>query len=146
MRPFFKGFPFKSPAKREFLDQPGRKVGVLAGIKKSTVRKALEDIREKYKGTLEVTTSGSGYYIEVTNKGSSKAVAAKILADKLGADLKNAAALGDSGNDLEIFKVVGYPIAVAGATKAVEAQAKYKTASAKHDGVAKAVTSLTKNL
>lgn len=120
-----------------------RKIGILPGLSKKKTKKVDQQIKEKYPN-VEVARTGSGYYIEITNKGITKAFGATELSKIMDWNLENCVAIGDSMNDYPLFKVVGYPIAMKNSLPELFEIAKYTTDSDKNDGVAKAIKSLEK--
>jgi Cof subfamily protein (haloacid dehalogenase superfamily) len=111
---------------------------------KKYINKMVIQLKQEFGNVAEITTSGGGYYIEITAKGVSKGAAIKYLTNHLDISLKNSAAIGDSMNDYSGFEVVGYHIAMKNAVPALKEISKYETASVDDDGVAKAITSLFK--
>lgn len=145
MRPFFHNVKWVNSKKLILKDEPARKIGVIAGTKKR-VRKEFDLINKlDISNKLELTTSGSGFFIEINKKGISKASGAKYLSKLLKIPLKNCAALGDSMNDYEIFKVVGMPIAMKNSNKKLKDVAKFETDLSKNNGVAKSVKNIYLN-
>lgn len=61
--------------------------------------------------------------LDVTAAGVHKGSALRLLADHLGLDLSQVAALGDSFNDLTMFEAAGLAIAMGNASPAVKAEA-----------------------
>ncbi len=111
------------------------KVGILCLSRDET--SSLRDKLTKKFTNLEFHISGKGFYIEGTQKGFNKGTAAKKLASELDIDLKHSAAIGDSMNDYELFKVVGHPISMKNGNKQLKKISKYITANNKNSGVAK---------
>ncbi len=64
-------------------------------------------------------------YLEVVPKGADKGTGIKMLADKLGIDIKNVYGIGDFYNDIPMLKTVGHPAVVAGAPKEIEQLAEF---------------------
>lgn len=78
-------------------------------------------------------------YIDIMKKGSSKANAIKILADYLHIHKEEIIAMGDGANDLPMFEVAGYRVAMENGNEKLKAQADYITTTNNQDGVAKAL-------
>jgi len=74
-------------------------------------------------------------YVEIVNPKANKGVALEWLIKKLGYDLSDVMAFGDSENDVELFKRVGIPIAVANADPLLKKYARYVTKAPLGDGV-----------
>ena len=70
---------------------------------------AVKYLAEKYKDEYSISFSHSDN-IEVNAKGVSKGDAIKTLCEMLNIDLADTMCFGDSGNDIEMFKVVGIPV------------------------------------
>lgn len=78
-------------------------------------------------------------YIDVMKKGSTKANAMKILIDYLNIRKEEVIAIGDGGNDIPMFEVAGYKIAMGNASIELKQKADYITDTNNSDGVAKAL-------
>lgn len=78
-------------------------------------------------------------YVEVVNPKANKGVALEKLLEKLGYDLSEVMAFGDSENDVEVFKRVGLAIAVSNAEPALKRYAHYVTKAPLGDGVVEAL-------
>ncbi|MBC7332217.1 MAG: HAD family phosphatase [Synergistetes bacterium] len=74
-------------------------------------------------------------YVEVVNPKANKGTALEWILEKLGYNLDQVMAFGDSENDIEIFKRVGLPIAVSNADPALKKHAYYVTKRPLGDGV-----------
>lgn len=74
--------------------------------------------REKYDDKLLVVESGNGW-LDFMPKGSGKGPALGILARRMGFDLKETAAFGDSENDISMLQAVGCGFAMSFAGEAV---------------------------
>lgn len=75
-------------------------------------------LREYLPEGLSMHHSAGG--IDITPTKIDKAVACRQLAKKLGTDLKDAIAIGDSGGDLPLLKIVGHPACPANAFQTVK--------------------------
>ncbi len=119
-----------------------RKIGFLPQILSlKKIKKTVAELNIKFPN-LEIGLVGPGRFIEVNAKGVSKAKGLAILAKELKLDLNKCAAIGDSNNDIEMFKVVGISIAMENANQNVKKYAKFETAHTKKSGVAKAINSI----
>lgn len=76
---------------------------------------------------------------EMVTKGINKGSAIKIICEKLGIDIADTFAVGDSINDLDMLKTAGTAIAMANAPDEVKAVADYVTNLAEDDGIANAL-------
>jgi Cof subfamily protein (haloacid dehalogenase superfamily) len=79
------------------------------------------------------------YYCDVTPPGIDKGRLVDLLAARLGARRDEIAVLGDMGNDVEMFRRAGFPIAMGNATPEVKALAQAVTLSNDADGFAVAI-------
>lgn len=118
-----------------------RKIGLLTGKSRKKTKKIEQELKAMFP-QCEVARTGSGFYVELTAKGVSKATAAQELAKNMGWDLKNCVAIGDSMNDYAIFKVVGHPVAMGNSLPELKKIAKYHTDTVKKSGVSKAIKSI----
>jgi Cof subfamily protein (haloacid dehalogenase superfamily) len=82
------------------------------------------------------------YYIDITHPLANKGEAVRTIAAHIGADLAQTIVIGDMTNDIAMFRVAGFAIAMGQAPEAVKAEAGAVTANNTDDGFAKAVTSL----
>lgn len=78
-------------------------------------------------------------FSSVTARGISKASAAAFLADHYGLTLNQVAMVGDGDNDLEVFGVVGLPIAMGNGTPKALAAGKHIVAHVDNGGLAEAI-------
>ena len=79
------------------------------------------------------------YYLDVTNATADKGTAARALASFYGLELAEVCAIGDQANDVPMFRVAGYSVAMGNAPEAVAAEAKLHTDSNEQDGWAAAI-------
>jgi hypothetical protein len=82
------------------------------------------------------------YYLDVTHPLANKGDAVRRLAERLGADLAHTVVLGDMTNDVAMFRVAGFAIAMGQAPAAVKAEAAAVTGANTEDGFAQAVRTL----
>ncbi|MFA6908480.1 MAG: Cof-type HAD-IIB family hydrolase [Patescibacteria group bacterium] len=90
---------------------------------------------------------GRGMYITISrptlleflHPAVNKGAAVEFVAKKAGIPLSQVAVIGDSYNDVPMFKVAGTSIAVRNAPRQVERHADHVVASYDHDGVAEAI-------
>lgn len=87
---------------------------------------------------LEVTQSAKTNY-EINYQGISKAIGVQKLCDHYGISMDEVMCLGDSLNDLKLFEVAGFPVAVANAIDELKEVAKAETLSNNEEGVAVAI-------
>ncbi|MBQ0139813.1 MAG: HAD family phosphatase [Kurthia sp.] len=87
---------------------------------------------------LEITQSAKTNY-EINYEGISKAAGIQKLCDYHDISMEEVMCLGDSLNDLKLFQVAGFPVAVANAIDELKEIAKAETLSNNEDGVAVAI-------
>lgn len=79
------------------------------------------------------------YYLDITNPGATKAAVVRYHASRLGIPASEIATIGDMPNDVLMFRVSGFSIAMGNAASDVQAEAKAVTDSCDDEGFAKAV-------
>ena len=88
-------------------------------------------------------------YCDISSASVNKGKAIKVLADKLGIDLKNAVTLGDAENDISMLDQIknsgGAAIAVGNALPVVQEHANFVTSTVYEGGFAKAVDKILEN-
>lgn len=82
------------------------------------------------------------YYLDITHKGANKGDGVTALCAQIGVDLAHTAVIGDMFNDVAMFKVAGFSIAMGQAPQAVKDQARAVTGANTEDGFAEAVERL----
>ncbi len=82
-----------------------------------------------------ILPTGKIYY-DIANEDSSKGKAIKQFCKILNIDLKDVVAIGDSYNDIPMFKVAGHSVAMKNANEEVKKEADEITGSNEEDGVA----------
>jgi len=90
------------------------------------------------KGEFELTNS-TLKNIEVNAAGINKARGLEVVCSRLGIEMKNVMAVGDSRNDLMMIKEAGIGVAMGNAQDVVKKEADWITATNEEDGVAKAL-------
>ena len=87
---------------------------------------------------LSIVRSGQ-MMLEIMMNGVNKGMAVRRLCAALGIDPRNAVALGDHYNDLDMLKAVGRPVVMGNAPGEIQALFDAVTADNDHDGVARAL-------
>ena len=82
------------------------------------------------------------YYVEIAPVGISKGAGVEFILKLLGIDKKDAIAIGDGYNDVEMFRAVGTRVAMANAVEGLKKLATHHTGSYQEDGVAQFLYSL----
>ena len=83
-----------------------------------------------------VVTSSFVYNLEVNSIDATKGKALNSLSEHLGVDIRDTAAFGDGGNDINMLEAAGYGIAMENARTPVKQIADFITLSNDKDGVA----------
>ena len=78
-------------------------------------------------------------FIEITAKGADKGAALERLATSLGISAEEVLAVGDSANDLAMFRYAGTSVAMGNARDEIKAAAQYTTVTNEEAGVAEAL-------
>ncbi|MET1123819.1 MAG: phosphoglycolate phosphatase [Archaeoglobaceae archaeon] len=97
-----------------------------------------EKAREIIAG-MGVKLLDSGFAYHIADENVSKGRALQFVAERMGIDVKDFAAIGDSQNDVEMFEVAGMGIAVANASVELKRVADIVTPSPDGDGVVEAL-------
>jgi hydroxymethylpyrimidine pyrophosphatase-like HAD family hydrolase len=95
----------------------------------------------KYDGRFHVTTAGEED-LEITPSGINKGSALREISKVTGIPLQNIMAIGDSPNDLSMFRVAGLPVAVENAQPEVKQAAAIIAPSNDEGGVLWAIQNL----
>lgn len=112
----------------------------IVGISDDLDRMARADaeIREALGAHASVSRS-QPYYLDVTNELANKGAVVRYHASRLGIPASEIATIGDMPNDVLMFRVSGFSIAMGNASPDVQREAKAVTDSYEDDGFAKAV-------
>ncbi len=98
-------------------------------------------VRAALEGLASVTRSQS-YYLDISSLAATKGQGVAALCDRIGAPLADTVVIGDMFNDISMFDVAGFAIAMGQAPDAVKARAGRVTRSNAEDGFAAAVAEL----
>lgn len=82
------------------------------------------------------------YYLDVTNPSADKGTALRAVAKYYGVSVAETAAIGDMTNDVPMFRVAGYSVAMGNAPPDVAAEAQGRAKTNEQDGWADAVDRL----
>jgi len=95
------------------------------------------EIKNQHKSLTDNHTSKEGnIYYDIADAEVSKGTAIEKFCELLNINLEDAVAIGDSYNDISMFKVVGCSVAMGNATNKVKQHADKVTVSNEEDGVA----------
>lgn len=101
--------------------------------------KALESQMAAQLDGLALAARSQDYYLDITALQANKGEALRALAEHLGLELAQTAAIGDGHNDVAMFNVAGLSIAMGQARPEVRSQADRVTGSNKEEGVVQAI-------
>ena len=96
------------------------------------------ELHAQFADVAEVVRTGPLFY-EFMVPGTSKGSALQELMAQYNIPREEVLAIGDSYNDLSMFDVAGFSVAMGGAVSVVRARAQAATADCEHDGVAAAL-------
>jgi len=122
-----------------FIDQGGKVVGV---TEDAPLLARLEVELQGMLGDTANAKRSQTYYLDVTHRDANKGNAVRALAAHVGVDLADVVVLGDMANDLPMFDVAGFAIAMGNASAEVQGRAAAVTGSNDGDGWAQAVDRL----
>ncbi|MFD0683426.1 Cof-type HAD-IIB family hydrolase [Actinomadura fibrosa] len=95
-------------------------------------------VRQRF-GTHVSAARSQAYYLDVTHPTANKGVVVERLSHYYGIPLEQIVTVGDQPNDVLMFQRSGTSIAMGNASKEVQEQATYVTASHEDEGFAKAI-------
>lgn len=107
------------------------------------IEAAYRTLDEKYKGKLYITRSDDAF-LDVMNMNASKGKALHKLMEKLDFTKEEVLVMGNSYNDIAMFEVAGYSIAMDNSPQKVKNTANYVTKTNQQHGVAHALTKISK--
>lgn len=107
--------------------------------------KAVSRFIEKMSNTTENLMFSSAWSYEMVNEDTNKGKAVLKLAEMLGIEKENTAAIGDYFNDYEMLKQVGFPACCGQAPKGMKEIAKLVTCHCNNGAVADLIEYLIKN-
>lgn len=97
----------------------------------------IEEARKVLPNDVRIVDTGFAYHIIDANV--SKGRALKFIAERLGLDVGDFVAIGDSENDVEMLEVAGFGVAVANADEKLKDVADLVTSKPNGDGVVEAL-------
>ena len=105
---------------------------------KDLINKVRNELKEKYKGLINITKSTPNFCEFVNNK-CSKANSILFLAEKWGIDRSQVMAIGDQENDREMLDIAKIGVAMGNGDKELQEMADYITDSVDNNGAARAI-------
>ncbi len=106
---------------------------------KTIYKKEIEDALKDFKYSDQLEIYDSGFALHITDKRVNKGTSLKYLCERNGINMKNVMAIGDSLNDEEFLREVGYKIAVGNADDKLKEVSTYTCENFFGDGVAEAI-------
>jgi Cof subfamily protein (haloacid dehalogenase superfamily) len=101
-----------------------------------------EHVLHPFEPHVQIRATPDGALVEVMEKSVSKDSALRLVLHALDVDPEAVMVFGDGLNDLGLFELCGYPVAMANAADVLKRRAKYVTDSNDEDGVAVALQHL----
>ncbi|MGG4484182.1 Cof-type HAD-IIB family hydrolase [Paenibacillus illinoisensis] len=98
-----------------------------------------KDLSEQFGDHVNVIATDGGALIQIMHKSASKEKAVEWLLSEIGVNSENVMVFGDDFNDLGLFHLSGFPVAMGNAIIELKKCAVYITNSNDHDGVANAI-------
>ncbi len=115
-------------------------VGKLVGSSKDiNAVEACESELQRRLGNTAAAKRSQAYYLDVTPIHADKGHAVRRIAAALGVPMGKVAVIGDMGNDMPMFDVAPFRIAMGNGIDALKAKATFVTKDNEHDGFAAAV-------
>lgn len=106
---------------------------------KTIDRKAIEDALKDFKYRDQLEIYDSGFALHITDKRVNKGTSLRYLCERNGINMENVMAIGDSQNDEDFLREVGYKIAVGNADDKLKEISTYVCENFFGDGVAEAL-------
>lgn len=100
---------------------------------------AWREVVGKFGDQVNVIATDGGDLVQIMHKSASKENAVKSILNEIGIHQDNVMVFGDDYNDLGLFQMCGFPIAMGNGIEELKAYAKYITESNDNDGVAVAL-------
>lgn len=106
---------------------------------KTIDRKEIEDALEDFEYLDQLEIYDSGFALHITDKRVNKGTSLRYLCERNGINMENVMAIGDSQNDEDFLREVGYKIAVGNADDKLKEISTYACEKFYGDGVAEAI-------
>ena len=106
---------------------------------KTLDKKILDDALNDFKYLDQLEIYDSGFALHITDKRGNKGTSLRYLCERNGINMENVMAIGDSQNDEDFLKEVGYKIAVGNADEKLKEISTYTCENRFGDGVAEAI-------
>ena len=106
---------------------------------KTIPREELEDALKDFEYLDQLEIYDSGFALHITDKRVNKGTSLRYLCERNGINMENVMAIGDSQNDEDFLREVGYKIAVGNADDKLKEISTYTCENLFGDGVAEAI-------
>lgn len=103
---------------------------------------SLDLLNKKFSNRTNIITTDSNQLTQIMRLNISKEYAVKVISEKLGIPLNKIVVFGDDFNDLGLFKLCGYPVAMGNAIPELKDLAKEVAETNDNDGVAKTLETI----
>lgn len=103
---------------------------------------AWRDLQEEFRHMVNVSATDGGALVQIMHASVSKESAVTRVLDDMGMAPAEVMVFGDDLNDLGLFRLCGFPVAMGNAIQELREAAAYITASNDGDGVAVAIEKL----
>lgn len=97
----------------------------------------VESFRERFSGKVNIVMTDNGELVQITSDKASKENAVTLLCESLGIPPEKAIVFGDDFNDIGLFRICGWPVAMGNAISQLKEISKEITDTNDNDGVAK---------
>jgi Cof subfamily protein (haloacid dehalogenase superfamily) len=119
------------------------RIDKIVGVSEDAPRlAAVEALAKDILGGQAAASRSQPYYLDVTHPAADKGGAVRDLCAAAGVDLANTAVIGDMANDVAMFRVAGFSVAMGQSPDAVKAEADAVTAANTDEGFARAIETL----
>jgi len=102
----------------------------------------LASFQEKFKTKINILATDNGSLIQISSYRASKENAVEVLCRAMNLSLEKVMVFGDDYNDLGLFEICGWPVAMGNAIEELKLRAKEITETNDNDGVAKVLERL----
>lgn len=103
-----------------------------------------DSFNERFRNKVNIIKTDSNQLVQIMRMNISKEYAITLISDVLNISLDNIMVFGDDFNDLGMFQLCGYPVAMGNAVDELKNAAKEVTDTNDNDGVAKTLEALFK--
>lgn len=109
-------------------------IAVLLKRHKDTAMQDIDYVTQRLSSRFQVMNHNNRA-LEIVPRGFTKATAIEMLCSRIGLDPKDAYAVGDGNNDVEMLRLVGHGIAMGEASPAAKEAASYVTSGVNEHGI-----------